>query len=262
MDRQVSEYARVLLQPGKLFRAEHVLGMPAPYRDRLSGVRAEITRLWLWPQSAQVTAAVRFRKNLLSKKEDITPLSADAPLEPAKREGCVELRAKMQVFCTDEHHEKARYRVGNLEGLTVAARTGLADGLVVRVRAHPEAEVERPTDPLAPLVAVAGRRLVLSPAWAMAAGDGELVLSAFPAQVASSVEYLNDWQVRERIWAILNENPALQPYLSWLGIEVKDGVAYLSGRLPMARLRNSAKQDIWHVPGVVGIEDTLRVEGD
>jgi hypothetical protein len=262
VDMQASEYARVLLQPGKQFNAERIPGMPAPYRDRLSGLSAEIRHLWLWPQSAQVTAAVRFHKNLLSKTEEVVPLSTDAPREPAKAAGGVELRAKMPVFCSDEHRQGARYRVGHLEGLTIAARTGLANGVVVRVRAHPEAEVERPTDPLAPLVAVAGRRLVASPAWVAAVEREGLVLSAFPAQVASGVEFLNDWQVRERIWAILNENPALQPYLSWLRIEVKDGVAYLSGRLPMARLRNSAKQDIWHVPGVVGIEDALRVEGD
>jgi hypothetical protein len=225
-------------------------------------VHAEITHLWLWPQGAQVTVAARFHKNLLSKKEEIVPLAAGAPIEPAKTAGGVELRAKMAVFCSDEHREGARYRVGHLEGLTISARTGLANGLVVRVRAHPEAEVTRPTDPLAPLVAVAGRRLVASPAWVMASKGEGLVLSVFPAQVASSVEFLDDWQVRERIWAILNENPALQPYVSWLRLEVKDGVAYLSGRLPLARLRNSAKQDIWHVPGVVGIEDTLRVEGD
>ncbi len=261
MDIQVSEHARVLLQPGKAFNVESVLAMPATYRDRLSGARPEITHLWLWPQSAQVTAAVRYQKNLFSKKEEFVPFSAGAPLEPAKA-GSVELRAKAPVFCSDEHHKEVRYRLGQLEGLTIAARTGLANGLVVRVRAHPEADVAGPTDPQAPLVAVAGRRLVLSPAWVRSAEREGLVLSVFPAQAASSVEFLDDWQVRERIWAILGENPALQPYLSWLNIEVKDGVAYLGGRLPQPRLRNSAKQDIWHVPGVVGIEDALRVEGD
>jgi hypothetical protein len=261
VDLQVSEYARVLLQPGKAFNAESVLSMPVPYRDRLSGARPEITHLWLWPHSAQVTAAVRYQKNLFSKKEEFVPFSAGAPLEPAKAGG-VELRAKAPVFCSDEHRKEARYRLGQLEGLTIAARTGLANGLVVRVRAHPEADVTRPTDPQAPLVAVAGRRLVLSPSWVQSAEREGLILSAFPAQAASGVEFLDDWQIQERIWAILGENPALQPYLSWLKIEVQDGVAYLSGRLPEARLRNSAKQDIWHVPGVMAIEDALRVEGD
>ncbi len=261
MEIQASEHARVLLQPGKLLDAGNVAGMPATYRDRLSGAHAEITHLWLWPQSGQVTVAVRYQKNLFSKKEEVMPLSVGAPLEPAKAGG-VELRAKMPVFCTDEHRQEVRYRLGHVEGLTVAARTGLANGMVVRVRAHPEADVTRPTDPQASLLAVAGRRLVLSPAWVKSLEHEGLVLSVFPAQVASSVEFLDDWQVRERVWAILNENPALQPYHSWLNIEVKDGVAYLSGRLPLARLRNSAKQDIWHVPGVVGIEDSLRVEGD
>jgi hypothetical protein len=261
VDIQVSEHARVLLQPGKAFNAGSVLGMPATYRDRLSGAHPEITHLWLWPQSAQVTATVRYQRNLFSKKEECAPFSVDAPLEPAKAGG-VELRPKATVFCIDEHRQEVRYRLGQLEGLTVAARTGLANGLVVRVRAHPEADVTGPTDPQAPLVAVAGRRLVLSPAWVRSVEREGLVLSVFPAQAASSVEFLNDLQVRERIWTILGENPALQPYLTWLNIEVKDGVAYLSGRLPEPRLRNSAKQDIWHVPGVVGIEDALRVEGN
>jgi hypothetical protein len=261
VERQYSEHARVLLQPGKPFDAERIPALPAPYRGRLVGARTEIMHLWLLPQSGQVTAAVRYQTGLFSKKEEVVPFSVGAPLEPAKAGG-IELHAKMPVFCSDEHRQDARYRVGQVEGLTISARTGLANGLVVRVRAHPEADVTRPTDPQAPLVAVAGRRLVASPAWARAVEREGLVLSAFPAQIASSVEYLDDLQVRERIWAILNENPAIQPYVGWLTVEVKDGVAYLSGRLPHTRLRNSAKQDIWHVPGVVGIEDALRVEGD
>jgi hypothetical protein len=204
---------------------------------------------------------VRYHTGLFSKKEEVVPFSAGAPREPAGAGG-VELRVRMTVFCTDEHHPRTRYRVGQLAGLTVTARTGLANGLVVRVRSHPEAEVTRPTDPQAALVAVAGRRLVASPAWVRSVEPEGLILSVFPAQVASSVEYLDDWQVRERVWAILNDNPAIQPYVTWLSVEVKDGVTYLGGRLPHSRLRNSAKQDVWHVPGVVGIEDALRVEGD
>lgn len=261
MDIQVSEHARVLLQPGKPFNADRVPAMPAPFRDRLSGTHPEITHLWLWPQSGQVAVTARYQIGLFSKKEEVVPLSAGTPLEPAKAGG-VELRARMPVFCSDEHRKEARYRLGQVEGLTIAARTGLANGLVVRVRAHPEADVTGPTDPQAPLMAVAGRRLVASPAWVKAVEPEGLVLSAFPAQAASSVEFLDDLQVRERVWAILNESPTLQHYVSWLHIEVQDGVVFLSGRLPQARLRNSAKQDIWHVPGVVGIEDTLRVEGE
>lgn len=261
MDIKPSEHARVLLQPGKEFNARRVPGMPASYRDRLSGVHAEITHLWLWPQSGQVTLTLRYQKALFSKKEEVMPLSAGASLEPAKA-GAVELRAKMPVFCSDEHHPETHYRVGSLEGLTIAARTGLANGLVVRVRSHPEADVNSPTDPQAALMAVAGRRLVESPAWVKSVEHEKLVLSAFPAQVSSSVEFLDDWQIRERAWAILNDNPAIQQYVSWLSLEVQDGVVYLGGRLPQTRLRNSAKQDLWHVPGVVGIEDTLRVEGE
>jgi hypothetical protein len=261
VDIKPSEHARVLLQPGKVFHANRVPGMPASYRDRLSGVHAEITHLWLWPQSSQVTVALRYQKALFSKKEETMPLSAGASLEPGKTGG-VELRAKMPVFCSDEHHPEVHYRVGHLEGLTIAARTGLANGLVVRVRAHPEADVTSPSDPQAPLMAVAGRRLVESPAWVKSVEQDGLVLSVFPAQAASSVEFLDDWQIRERAWAILNENRAIQQHLGGVSLEVQDGVVYLGGRLPQTRLHNSARQDLWHVPGVVGIEDTLRVEGE
>ncbi len=282
MGMQINEYARVLLQPGKTFDPDRVPGMPAEYRER-AGSGSEITHLWLWPQTAQVTIGLKVRKTLFGKKEETAPLSAGAPPVPNVAGGAVELRTKMPVFCTDEHQKEARYRVGQFEGLTVAARTGLANGIIVRVRAHPEEEMmhspdslgpapllrpgqdvfgSSPLAPLAPLVAVARRRLVASPAWVMPGRHGELVLSVFPAQMASCVEFLDDWQVRERLWAILGENPALQPYVSWLRIDVQDGVVYLRGRLPQARLRNSAKQDIWHVPGVVAIEDMLRVEDD
>jgi hypothetical protein len=256
-----SEHARVFLQPGKLLESERIPAIPANYRERV-GTNAEIEHLWLWPKTAQVTLGLKIRTGLFSRREEMVPLSAGAPLSP-KAGGAVELLSRLPVFCADEHERKKRYRVGHLEGLTVAARTGLANGLVVRVRSHPEAEVQRPSDPLAQLVSVAGRRLVLPPNWVLAeGGQAAIVLSGFPAQVASSVEYLDDIQVRERLWAILNENPALQPYLGKLKAEVQDGVVYLSGQLPMARLRNSTRQDIWHVPGVVAIEDTLRIEGE
>ncbi len=261
MERYRSEHARVFLQPGKVLDSERISAIPASYRERV-GSNAEIEHVWLWPQTAQVTLGLKIRTGLFSRREELVPLSAGALLSP-KTAGAVELREKMAVFCSDEHERKKRYRVGQLEGMTVAARTGLANGLVVRVRSHPEEDVQRPSDPLAQLISVAGRRVVLPPNWVLAeSGQASLVLSGFPAQVASSVEYLDDIQVRERLWAILNENPALQPYLGKLKVEVQDGVVYLSGQLPMARLRNSAKQDIWHVPGVVAIEDTLHIEGE
>jgi hypothetical protein len=256
-----SEYARVFLQPGKLLASERILSIPANYRGRV-GSNAEIEHLWLWPQTAQVTLGLKIRTGLFSKQAEMVPLSAGAPLSP-KAADAVELLEKMPVFCSDEHQQKKRYRIGHLEGMTVAGRTGLANVRVVRVRAHPEEEVNSPSDPLAQLVSVAGRRLVLPPSWALAeSGQAALMLSGFPAQVASGTEYIDDLGVRERLWAILNENPALQPYLRQIKAEVQDGVVYLSGQLPMGRLRNSAKQDIWHVPGVVAIEDTLRIEGE
>ncbi len=262
METHRSDHARVFLQPGKLLDSERIPAIPANYRERV-GSNAEVEHLWLWPQPAQVTLGLKIRTGLFSRREELVPLSAGAPLSPKAAGGAVELLTKMPVFCSDEHQQKKRYRVGHLEGMTVAARTGLANGLVVRVRSHPEEEVQHPNDPLAQLIDVAGRRLVLPPNWVLAeGGQAALVLSGFPAQVASSVEYLDDIQVRERLWAILNENPALQPYLGRLKAEVQDGVVYLSGQLPMSRLRNSAKQDIWHVPGVVAIEDTLRIEGE
>lgn len=279
---QINEYARVLLQLGKPFDPERVPGMPAANRERIVGAGSEITHLWLWPQTAQVRMGLKVRKNLFGKKHEVVPLSAGMALSPTMTEGAVELHAKMPVLCIDEHQAGTHYRVGQFEGLTIAARTGLANGVIVRVRAHPESEAARSADPLgpfptlrpgqdvfgsssaaplAPLVAVAGRRIMASPAWALSDKREGLLLSVFPAQLASSVEFLDDLQVRGRLWAILGENPALQPYLSWLRIDVQDGVVYLGGRLPQARLRNSARQDIWHVPGVVAIEDTLRIEG-
>ena len=261
MDTTINEHARILLQLGKSFNGARVAGIPALYRNKAEGVKGQIKRLWLMPQGGQVTISLSIRKSLLGKSEELIPLSEGAPASPAALQSAIELHARMPVFCTDEH-QQARYRVGHFEGLTIAARTGLANGLVVQVRAHPEADFTRPTDPQAALVSVAGRRLVLSPAWVKAVKQGELFLSVFPAQVASGVEYLDDLQVRERLWTMLGENPALQPYLSLLRIDVRDGVVYLGGRLPMLRLRNSAKQDIWHVPGVVAIEDNVRIEGE
>src|SRR5262249_35144398 len=141
VDLRTSEHARVLLQPGKTFDADRVPGMAASYRNRLGGARAEITKLWLWPQSGEGPIEVRYPQGFFSRKEEVVPLSPSAPREAAKAGG-VELRAKMSVFCISAHHEgengnhhsdhqnqekpEPLYRLGYFEGLTIAARTGLA----------------------------------------------------------------------------------------------------------------------------------------
>ena len=97
----------------------------------------------------------------------------------------------MRVWC-------ASGAVGKLMGVVVDRGTGLAVGLVVRVRGDVEAEATWPTAPLWPLLPVAGQTMLLPPAWATnvektegafppLGGEARLILDASASQVAHSL---------------------------------------------------------------------------
>jgi hypothetical protein len=108
------------------------------------------------------------------------------------------------------------------------------------------------------------------PAWASKAdivpagvpllpGQPRLVLDATAAQVAHGFLLRDDAALTADVWRMLAANPALAPSLAHLRVVVHDGTVILLGSLPSARHRLSAEQDIWHVPGVLGVQDETMV---
>lgn len=196
-------------------------------------------------------------------KRTVTTVPLTAAQSPVPTPDAVELRGDMRVHCHEGY-------VGRLYGLTVDTRTGLVIELVVQVRGDVLAEVDLPTSPMMPLVAMSGRRILVSPAWATATKpeDGGLLsrgdelalhLDATAEQLASSTVLRRDEEVAADIWAILDANPALAPYAGGLRCVVHDGDVRLFGTLPSPRHRASAEQDIWHVPGVFALHDETTI---
>jgi len=196
-------------------------------------------------------------------KRTVTTVPLTAAQSPVPTPDAVELRGGMRVHCHEGY-------VGRLHGLMVDTRTGLIVELVVRVRGDVLAEVDLPTSPMMPLVAMSGRLILVSPAWATATkpDDGGLLsrgdelalrLDATAEQLAASAVLRRDEEVAADIWAILDANPAIAPYVGGLRCEVHDGDVRLFGTLPSPRHRASAEQDIWHVPGVFALHDETTV---
>jgi hypothetical protein len=155
-----------------------------------------------------------------------------------------------------------------LESVLVDTHTGLVTELVVRVRGDVDADVSRPSDPLAPLISVAGLRVLVPPTWAVRADAAKgalpflpmayrLMLQASASQIAHGLVLRSDAALEADVWTILAANPAVDPSLGRLQIAVREGEVTLLGTLPSARHRLSAEQDVWHVPGVLAVHNEI-----
>jgi hypothetical protein len=173
----------------------------------------------------------------------------------------LELRQNMPVDCDGGY-------VGRLEGIAVDTRTGLATELLVHVRGDVESDVDAPSSPLAPLLAESGQRVLVPPAWASKTtrvssplpflGDRlRLRLTASAAQIAHSLTLRSDSELAAGIQTILAANPAIEPSLSHIRVLVRDGTVTLLGSVPTARHRLSAEQDVWHISGVLAVQNEL-----
>ncbi len=175
----------------------------------------------------------------------------------------IELFPKMHVDCLDGEE------IGRLEGIVIATATGLADALLVRIRGNMEDVVASPRDPLAALVPEQGRALMVPPEWAdksetiaqklvgKIAATHNLHLNATATQVAHSLQLRDDGDLQQDVYAILGKSPALAPYLSDFRVSVHDGIVTIGGATLSPRLRASVEQDIWHIPGVLGVRNML-----
>ena len=236
--------------------------LPPRLRGAMGGPSGTLSGARLRARTGEVWCRLSVRGRLpWSRRARMLALNATQP--PAPTPDAVELRRNMYVDCEGG-------RVGRLEGLVIDGHTGLATDLLVHVRGDVDADLTGPTDPRAPLVRVQGQRVLVPPAWASKVdlvpaglpflpGQLRLMLNATAAQVAHGFVLRDDAALTADVWSMLAANPALAPSLAHLRVVVHDGTVILLGSLPSVRHRLSAEQDIWHVPGVLGIQDETLV---
>jgi hypothetical protein len=252
---------RRILRLGARVDLAAVATVPARYRGSMGGPRGVLVSARLRARTSEVWCRLRPARPFARSVHTI-PLGAIQP--PTPTPDALDLRRGARVDCDGG-------RVGHLEGLVVDAHTGLVTELVVRVRGDVEADVSRPNDPLAALVAVAGLRVLVPPPWAARAEAAKgalpflpvahrLELRASAAQIAHGLVLRSDAALEADVWRILAANPAVEPSLGHLRVAVRDGEVTLLGTLPSARHRLSAEQDVWHVPGVLAVHNEITAD--
>jgi hypothetical protein len=251
---------RRILRFDSKIRGGDIPSVPARYRG-VSGPSGSLRDVRLRPRTGEGWIRLRLAAGLLGLKHEtrVYPLSADQP--PTPPPDVVTLQGGMRVMCHDG-------QVGELRGIMLDADTGAVLNLLVHVRGDVVASVESITNSLASLLKVAGRELLVPPAWAGAVkteadrlfGGGEMLhLDATAEQIAACPQFRPDNQVAGDILAILDANPAIGPHLARVRVSVHDGSVTLRGTLPAARLRASAEQDVWHVPGVLALNNEIEI---
>ena len=254
--------ARRVLRFGGRVRAGDLPTVPSRYRGGRGGPDGVLMGMQLRARTGEVWCRLRASRPL-SRTTRMVPLNTIQPGTPTP--DALALRRHMRVDCQGGE-------VGRLEGVAIDLQTGLATGLLVRVRGDVDADVSRPTDALAPLLAVVGQRFLVNPAAAtkvdqvtgpflLAPARPRLMLAASAAQVAHSLALRPDAALKASVWQILSANPALAPFLAQVRVDVRDGTVVLLGTLPSLRHRLSAEQDVWHVPGVLAVQNEISVAG-
>jgi hypothetical protein len=227
----------------------------------MGGPRGKLISARLRARTAEVWCRLRAPRPFARAVRTV-PLGALQP--PTPTPDALDLRRDARVDC-------AGGIVGRLEGLVIDTRTGRVTELLVRVRRDVEADVARPNDPLAPLVSVAGQRVLVPPAWATRSDASKaalpflpaahrLTLQATAAQIEHGLVLRGDAALEADVWRILGANPAIEPALGGLRVVVREGEVTLLGALPTTRHRLSAEQDVWHVPGVLAVHNEITTD--
>jgi hypothetical protein len=265
-----------VLRFGQPVRGDTLTCIPQRLRTGPGSPSGRLVGVALLPDAQQAWLALsrRGRWPWQSVVRTIPLSNAHAPELP---EDALLLRDRMRVECHDGY-------VGRLEGLTVDAVSGRVQDLLVRVRGDVLAEVQLPTSPFAKLLPLAGRVVLVPPAWiapaakdrakdkeqdkeqdkerhagALTAEEPVLHLDATPEQIGSGMVIRGDGDVTADIWRLLEENPSIAPYLERITVVVRDGDVTLLGVVPSPRHKATAEQDVWHVPGVFSVTNGLRV---
>jgi hypothetical protein len=255
--------ARQVLRLGARANLGELPTVPPRYRGAMGGPSGVLASARLRARTGELWCRLG-RSRPWARDLRTVPINTTQP--PAPTPDALELRRHLRVDCQAG-------RVGRLEGMVVDTHTGLATELLIQVRGDVAADIAGPTDPLGPLLRVQGQRVLVPPAWAtkaeQAAGmlpffpaQARIVLAATAVQVAHGLILRDDASLTADVWAILAANPAIEPALSHVRVQVRDGMVTLLGSLPSVRHRLSAEQDVWHVPGVLGVRNETSVRGE
>ena len=251
---------RQVLRFGSKIRGDDVPSVPVRYRG-VNGPSGKLRDVRLRPHTGEGWIRLGTSVGLLGLKREarVFPLSDVQP--PTPTPDAYTLRGGMHVVCHDGE-------VGELRGIAIDTETGAVMNLLVRIRGDVVASVEYITSPMASLLRVAGRELLVPPAWVSAVKtdaerlfgeDQTLHLDASAEQVAACAQLRSDNAVTGEILNLLDANPAIAPYLARLRVSVHDGNVVVRGSLPSARHRATAEQDIWHVPGVFALHNEIEI---
>lgn len=234
--------------------------VPARYRTGPDSPSGRLTGVHLRPATGDLWLTLRsggMPGNGRSRVVAVNPTQPESPTPDA-----LPLKDGMRVRC-------AEVAIGKLEGLAIEVRSGVAGDLLVHVRNNILGELQTNSSPMSLLLPLAGRSILLSPAWvhaiahqpgALGFGDEPLLdLHAEIEQVASATVLRPDADLASNVNSILGENPALAPLLTHISVQVQDGTVQLQGTVPSARHRASAEQEVWHVPGVLAVRNGLSV---
>jgi hypothetical protein len=213
-------------------------------------------------QTRSQVAWLRVRSGDLRRELRTIPLNATQA--PAPTPDTLELQGGMRVRCHEGY-------VGRLVGLVIDPTQGLVTDLIVKVRTDAMADVQLSRDPMFKLGPAQGAQALVSPTWAVSTARTEgalpflgsqltLTLDATVEQVASAGQVRPDARIAGDILQMLGDSAALEPYLGRLRLDVRNGDVTLLGSLPNRRLRASAEQIIWHVPGVFALHNEVTVD--
>jgi hypothetical protein len=254
---------RRVLRFGQKIKGDDVPTAPQRYRG-VDGPSGKLVGARLRPSNGEAWLRLRTSDLVRPWNRNLRTIPLNSGQSPTPTLDVLELRGGMRVYCHDGY-------IGKLEGVATDARLGVVSDLLVHIRGDVRAAIESPTSPLATLLDVAGRRLLLPPAWANSTkheesdvpfGGGLLLqLDATPEQIQFAMRLRPDGEVAADIGRILGENPAVAPYVGQVHVEVHDGDVTLSGSLPSVRHRASAEQDVWHIPGVFALRNEILVGG-
>lgn len=263
MDAIEAQPRKLVLRLGAKVNLESLPSLPSHFRARVSHLSGTLGVVFMCPSTGEAWCRLNsgyagqiYPPSIKHIEARTFPLNYRQIVTPTP--DAIDLHPHMFVECRDGY-------VGKLAGVVSDAGTGIVTSLLTRVRTGLAAAIAGPSDPLAPLMEVAGQEVMISPAWAktpetvnhlLGAGH-HLRIDATASQVAHSLVLRDDGQLLQDVYAILGKSHAVANYLNDFQVSVHDGEVTISGVALSPRLRAAVESDIWHVPGVLFIRNNL-----
>lgn len=219
---------------------------------KLSAIYLDAQTGDIWCHFAESLSGTVWPLSIRRVEAQTVPLNSKQAMTPLP--DAIELLPHMTVQC-----EEGVF--GKLEGVVVDVSKGRAVSLIVHVRSGQA--FTHQNDPLAVLLEVAGQRLLVPYDWVIASSEALsppliLTIAATTHQIARGCILRDDEFLEQEVYAIVVKNTALMPFVKHMRFTVVDGVVVIEGPGLSTRLRASLENDIWHVPGVLDIDNQSR----